>query len=338
MTITAADNTWVFDSREPGERDRLAEVMDSVFLPFELRNAVHEPRLSVGYLGRSRFGDLSLVTGDASSAFSGATGPISRRRSGDRVAVLLVLAGSQQIRHGHFLSNAQAGDLFVFDGEVLSTIEIPRRSRTLTVVGARSRVLGNRDATHGPLDMSLPGPRLLRDHLRSLETCLPGMSHTDRSIAAEATAQLVRLAISDAAALAAVAHGTTSGALLGPIRSYLEAHLRDYDLDATKVASEFNISVRSLHATFEDAGESFGSFLRRRRMESVRAAILDHPQTPIAVIGAAWCYPNPSALSRAYRRHFGISPHEERRGVCDCRKCQDVARARHIPSRSTSIA
>ena len=96
-------------------------------------------------------------TGDASSAFSGATGPISRRRSGDRVAVLLVLAGSQQIRHGHFLSDAQAGDLFVFDGEVLSTIDIPRRSRTLTVVGARSRVVGSRDATHGPLDMSLPG-------------------------------------------------------------------------------------------------------------------------------------------------------------------------------------
>ncbi|MDA6584244.1 hypothetical protein OSK85_24565, partial [Escherichia coli] len=97
---------------------------------------------------------------------------------------------------------------------------------------------------------------------------------------AEATAQLIRLAIGNADALAARAHESMPGSLLGPIRSYLETHLGDYDLDVTKVASEFNMSVRSVYTAFEDAGESFGSFLRRRRLESVQAAIRDHHQTP----------------------------------------------------------
>jgi AraC family transcriptional regulator, positive regulator of tynA and feaB len=316
MTETTVDEGgqhWVFDTREgPEVFSELAEVMAAVMIPFEATQGNRHVPARRARLGRISLGPLSLVSCDIPDIFSGSAGQISRQASGDRIAVALVTSGSQRIQHGAGCAQVGSGDVFVFDGDEISRIDIPRKVSAQVIIVPRTRVVGTDRDVSGPLDKRRPATRLLRRHLATLGECAALMASTERDLVSTATADLLRLALDERCDVERHRHRSLRISLLPTVLAYVERHLDDYDLDVSQIAAEFSISKRSVHAVFEEAGESPGAYIRRRRLERIWHDMSDHPQIPIAVLGARWGYPNASALTRAFKKEFGRPPREQK--------------------------
>lgn len=116
------------------------------------------------------------------------------------------------------------------------------------------------------------------------------------------------------AALAAESMDVTqvgSGISRAVIMQYVRAHLTDPNLSVRTACSRFLISPRTLHKVFEGDDETFAAEVRRLRME-LAADLLGHRAGPVSVsaLGRSVGFADPSSFSRAFRRHFGVSPYE----------------------------
>ena len=119
--------------------------------------------------------------------------------------------------------------------------------------------------------------------------------------------------------LACLATGTRAGSktgssgqavLLHRIRQDIEARLADPSLSPVSVAQAEGLSERYVQKLFEAAGESFTTFVRRRRLERCRSD-LHNPQCDhlsISDICFRWGFNDASHFSRAFRDQFGLSP------------------------------
>jgi acetamidase/formamidase/AraC-like DNA-binding protein len=90
----------------------------------------------------------------------------------------------------------------------------------------------------------------------------------------------------------------------------IETRLSDPDLTLPGIAEEHGLSPRYLQKLFEAAGDNFGHFLRRRRLERARADMLNpiYAQLSISEIGFRWGFNDAAHFSRAFRQHFGATP------------------------------
>ena len=93
---------------------------------------------------------------------------------------------------------------------------------------------------------------------------------------------------------------------------FIEANL-DRQLSLAEVASQANLSPYHFHRIFHAlVGESLGIYLRRIRLE--RAALhLQFVPASVTEVGYAAGYGSPSAFTKAFHRHFGVSPSDFRR-------------------------
>jgi AraC-like DNA-binding protein len=115
----------------------------------------------------------------------------------------------------------------------------------------------------------------------------------------------------------AAAHGVAvAQARLDRSRQYIERNLTSPDLDSEKVASALGMSVRQLHLLFEPTGESFGQYLRRRRLQECRSTL----ESPLAAgrsvtdIAFAWGFSSLPTFYRAFSNTFGMAPSDLRPG------------------------
>ena len=97
------------------------------------------------------------------------------------------------------------------------------------------------------------------------------------------------------------------------IRTYIEHHLHDRELNPSKIAHVFTMSTRSLHALFEDQPASVGRYIKACRLEAARKALIDPARragrslTDIALdVG----FYDLSHMTRSFREHFGTSPRD----------------------------
>jgi AraC-like DNA-binding protein len=97
---------------------------------------------------------------------------------------------------------------------------------------------------------------------------------------------------------------------LGPIVEYMEANA-DEPLTPQELARVGCMSVRTLHASFQQTfGESPMSYLRRIRLDHVRAELLRSDPSRVRVIDVAmkWGFFHQSRFAQQYRDHFGELP------------------------------
>ena len=82
-----------------------------------------------------------------------------------------------------------------------------------------------------------------------------------------------------------------------------------------QVAKEHNISPRYLQKLFESVGDSFGHFVKLRRLERCRLDLRSplHAQRSISDILFQWGFNDSASFSRAFREQYGMSPREYRR-------------------------
>ena len=103
-------------------------------------------------------------------------------------------------------------------------------------------------------------------------------------------------------------------ASLERIRGFIDANLADSDLCAQTASDALNMSRSHLYAVMAEAGETFSTYLRNRRLDECRRSIQDMPDKTIAEIAFAWGFQDQSSFSRMFKARFGISPREGRHG------------------------
>lgn len=105
-------------------------------------------------------------------------------------------------------------------------------------------------------------------------------------------------------------------ALLERIFQTIEIRLSDPDLNYQQVAAEHGISPRYLQKLFESINDSFGHYVKVRRLERCRLDLRSplHVQKSISDILFEWGFNDSASFSRAFREQYGISPREYRKG------------------------
>jgi len=103
------------------------------------------------------------------------------------------------------------------------------------------------------------------------------------------------------------------------IAGYIEAHLRDPNLNPTTVARACKITVRYLHHLFTAEAETVTQYIQRRRLEECARALIDAPVRDRLVTEIAFDYGFNSLthFGRVFRNQFGLTPSEYRRAAKD---------------------
>ena len=92
------------------------------------------------------------------------------------------------------------------------------------------------------------------------------------------------------------------------IARYVRTHLQDPQLGPASIARAYAMSVRTLHALFEDVDASVAGLVRRERL----ARCLEDLQQPnggsVTEIAFRWGFCDAAHFSRVFKREFGATP------------------------------
>lgn len=103
--------------------------------------------------------------------------------------------------------------------------------------------------------------------------------------------------------------------LLERIQAFVLLHLGDPELSPIRIATAYGISTRQLHRIFEEGGLMVERWVWQERLTRCRQHLLQSPDTPVSAIAFRWGFSDAAHFSRAFRRQFGLSPRQFRRGV-----------------------
>ena len=99
-------------------------------------------------------------------------------------------------------------------------------------------------------------------------------------------------------------------ALFNRVTAAIERRLHDPDLTAPRVARGEGISERYLQKLFEQNGVSFGHYLRERRLQRARAALIapGDIHASVADVGYRCGFGDAANFNRLFKERFGIPP------------------------------
>ncbi|BDY06959.1 GyrI-like domain-containing protein [Ferrimonas sp. YFM] len=102
---------------------------------------------------------------------------------------------------------------------------------------------------------------------------------------------------------------------LKPVIRHLENNLAE-PMNLTEVAAMAHLSPYHFHRIFKAVtGETLDDFRRRLRLESVACALFYHKGT-VTQLALEHGFSSSQSLSKAFRRHFGLTPSEVNRCTC----------------------
>jgi AraC-like DNA-binding protein len=103
------------------------------------------------------------------------------------------------------------------------------------------------------------------------------------------------------------------GAVFDRVLAYIDQNLGS-GLSPESIAAAEHISVRYLHALFQQHDDTVGQYIRRRRLGRIRRDLADPDLThlPAHAVAARWGIQNPSHFSKIFRAEFGLPPCEFR--------------------------
>lgn len=315
-TDSGLAGTFSFDSQDPragrtgfgeflhGWRDHMPSGLP---LPTFSRATRDEFRLR---LRATRVQDVTVTSVDA------ATATRTARRAGDREDVVRLwvvhrgswtLAGSRDGEE-HTVS---AGSFLVRHVERPShCVTAPDAAATVVVLPAAAIVpsLGGRSIT-GPADAA--EVRLLLAHAATTHRTAAGLGPAGVHAARNAMIELAK----------AVTGGAFDGAdprlspaLARAAQLLAERRLADRDLSPALLARELNVSVRTLQRAFAAGGGSVAGYIRDRRLEEARSALIAPSARPsVTEVAAHWHFADSSHFSRAFKRRYGMTPTDHAR-------------------------
>jgi AraC-like DNA-binding protein len=106
----------------------------------------------------------------------------------------------------------------------------------------------------------------------------------------------------------------TSEALRYRIESFIRDRIRDPELSIDKIARALRCSKRYLHMAFAASDRSIADHIWTTRLDGCRGDLARLSDRSISEIAFAWGFSSSAHFSRAFRKRFGVTPSEFRRG------------------------
>jgi AraC-like DNA-binding protein len=128
------------------------------------------------------------------------------------------------------------------------------------------------------------------------------------------TIELVRALIATSVCDTALAAEPLQRTLEPRIVEYMQTHLAESDLTATRIAAQHNVSVRQLYKILGRSGITPADWIRARRLEESRNDLRNpalHHLT-IETIARRRGLTDPTHFSRAFKTAYGVSPSQWR--------------------------
>ncbi|NUP01768.1 MAG: helix-turn-helix domain-containing protein [Streptomyces sp.] len=153
--------------------------------------------------------------------------------------------------------------------------------------------------------------RLLRGVLLTIAAEVDRLSPTAIGVARNIVVELLLSVVQE--------HRRPSGAAVSEgmrlsVSRWIDDHLHLGQVLPAQAAEQHGISVRSLHRLFADSGESFGSLVRRRRMERACRDLL-HTDDMVQTIAMRWGYADASHFINDFKRVYDTTPATYRKGL-----------------------
>lgn len=154
---------------------------------------------------------------------------------------------------------------------------------------------------------------------RFLSPMLAGLTRTDDDLSpsgsirlASQVAELTITAMLEARQ--GMEHDPPGREQLRKIQAFIEQNLADQALTPSRIAQEFYISARTLHRLFARHGLTVAAWIKSRRLEACRRALVSpgSQTVPINEIASRFGFPNQAFFSREFSKHYGESPRQHR--------------------------
>jgi AraC-like DNA-binding protein len=307
--------SWQLDAIPLTDRDEVwREVVSVTHLPWTL-DRLRDPEPAVGtWVRRRPLGDLSLIDCHAAPC----SGQRQRRdlagTDGEYIGVLLVSEGVEVLSQSGQEVLVRPGEMVAWDSVRPARFAVlePLRKQTLLVPRRRFQQMLPRPelvtARHVPSGASSD---LLRSYLRALS----GAELEPAAAFAAGNAALELLG----AALGAVitpSHAAARDALRARITQHIEVRLGDREaLRPRRIATDNAVSVRTLHTLFQEAGDTVGAYVRRRRLHRARGELTRPPWPTVTAVAHRWGFSDAASFSRAFQVQYGESPSGVQRQV-----------------------
>ncbi|HEV7276579.1 MAG TPA: helix-turn-helix domain-containing protein [Devosiaceae bacterium] len=243
----------------------------------------------------------------------------SRRIRRDLLDHVLV----QYYRKGSFGGETEEREVQVRSGDIC-VIDLASASNFLETDSSGIHVMMPRDflAEAMPVGAGLNGivlrdasAGLLRDFLISLAAAAPSLSRDQAPNVERAMRDLFAACLAPSGDRVASARPQMERLLVNRIRAYVDSNLACNDLGAEKLCGTFGISRSKLYRLFEPLG-GVSHFIRGRRLLAVYRELRNPSQrSGLAALAERWDFDSQASLSRAFRRHFGITPSQAREGA-----------------------
>jgi AraC family transcriptional activator of tynA and feaB len=255
-----------------------------------------------------------------------------------RFSMLMALDGTIQVSHRGNKIALEPGDWTLLDRLASSHLSFHAPNRAISVhvpQMALDRFLPTRTDLCG---RAMRGGMGFGSTLRSAVMSVWERMHGDIEPSAETI--LVDVLLRLIAASCALEHKeepsgkTIASARKTQIRHFIEAHLRDADLSVERIAHSLDISPRYVRMIFATESESVTAYILRRRLERCAEIIVDPllQHRTLTETAFEWGFSNMAHFSRAFKRHFGVSPTEFRSSreaiAADAAQISDWRRAR----------
>ncbi len=241
--------------------------------------------------------------------------------------ISLLLEGEGHYEHGERMRDFHAGDFFFGKRAAQADLSIETPFRML-LVNIPDPLLARR--IHLTLPRSVmhlsgqSGPsRLVSNMLSAVADIIDDVTETEMLPVEFALPQFLMSAIfSDGGVPAIGGAAAMREGVLHRVCLYIDQHLDDPDLKVGKTAEANGLSVRYLQKLFEERGDTFAAYVRRRRLDHCRADLADIRNTSVSITSICfrWGFSDAASFSRAFSEAFGMSPRLFRRSAIEARK------------------
>jgi AraC family transcriptional regulator, positive regulator of tynA and feaB len=242
-------------------------------------------------------------------------------------SLVIQVGGTAQVRGAHGATVLHPGDLMLVDSHRPIAVEVTAMMQQIAL-----NILDPEDVAR--LDRIAPPPgecigrargpaALLTDTLLSVARNADALRDID--LRAQALALLLStlgkvpkprpLAAGKSTKFPDAPHGAARApeADVAGITRFIDAHLAEA-LDPQRIAAHFGLSRRQLYRVIAPAGLTPAALLWQRRLHRARQELRDAPDATITEIAMRCGFKDSGHFARAYRRVFGESPGESRRG------------------------
>lgn len=302
----------------PPGLERWGDVLAATHLGFEVSGTERTPHAFQGAVTRRRFGGLALVDCAASPFLGRRPDALLEDSAEPIIGFQFLRRGVELVRESWRELALAPGSVILWDSLQPVEVEVVQPFAKRTLIFPRDRVLAvcPRLAEVKAIPPLTPhgGARLLIRYLSSLASELPGLDGPAGDAAADAALELLRAAVEPNVP---TSRSAKRAALRSEVRRYIRASLHNPHLGPETIARARAISVRALHALYEDTGDSVAGIVRRERLSRCREDLGLVTGGSVTEIAFRWGFRDAAHFSRVFKREYGVTPREFRRGAVE---------------------